>query len=456
MKEKYHLGAVDRAEWLDSASLSRADQLIAALADPTQLRAHRAYQSEAEGVEDEDRLPWEGDPLGAGGAAFLVVADYEMEEDNPVEQKYRKLAHDQLRGLVDPELKPNLDERQRIDAIVSSRALGDQLRMEEKDLLWRFRYCLTDDKKAITRFLLSVDWGVESEVAQVPGLLEQWRERAPIDVSDALRLLGRERTYQAEVVRRFAVDALRRASDEELLAFLLQLRSVSPLAWFLIDRARNSLELANFLYWYLRVDLEDATHGAMYRGVLAAFRGAMRQEPHSAKVMADMLHAQDEYIQSVSWAHRQACAEKGRKSQKDEKLRELLQLPNIRRVPRQGRGGEGGKVPMPLDPTMQITGLEPNSAFMFRSALYPCVVTFTVKAREGGGGKPAATSPRRGKAEEADPFSSSAPGKEEEGGGGAGQGSVSGSGWMGHGRSKETTYKAGRRLGGGAAGGIQG
>lgn len=77
--------------------------------------------------------------------------------------------------------------------------------------------------RALTKLLLSVDWGVDSEVAQVDGLLAEWARRAPIDAPDALKLLGRERTFQAEVVRRFAVDALRRASDEELLAFLLQL-----------------------------------------------------------------------------------------------------------------------------------------------------------------------------------------------------------------------------------------
>lgn len=75
----------------------------------------------------------------------------------------------------------------------------------------------------MTKLLLSVDWEVDSEVAQVDGLLAEWARRAPIDAPDALKLLGQKRTFQAEVVRRFAVDALRRASDEELLAFLLQL-----------------------------------------------------------------------------------------------------------------------------------------------------------------------------------------------------------------------------------------
>ncbi|CAN0481106.1 unnamed protein product [Hapterophycus canaliculatus] len=84
-------------------------------------------------------------PAGGGSGAFLLVSDYEMEEDNPVEHKYRKLAHDQLRGLVDPELKPNRDERHRIDDLVAGRQ--DHLSMEDKDLLWKFRYCLTDNKR---------------------------------------------------------------------------------------------------------------------------------------------------------------------------------------------------------------------------------------------------------------------------------------------------------------------
>lgn len=188
-------------------------------------------------------------------------------------------------------------------------------------------------RRALTKLLLSVDWGVDSEVAQVDGLLAEWARRAPIDAPDALKLLGRERTFQAEVVRRFAVDALRRASDDELLAFLLQLVQalryqqagggtgggggpgggsdgggaaasaaaggedaavdgggggggvVSPLAQFLIERACRSLKLANFFYWYLRVELEDATHGHIYRGVQAAFQRAMSRAPESSRVL---------------------------------------------------------------------------------------------------------------------------------------------------------------------------
>lgn len=157
-------------------------------------------------------------------------------------------------------------------------------------------------------------------MAQVENLLAEWARRAPIDAPDALKLLGRERTFQAEVVRRFAVDALRRASDDELLAFLLQLvqalryqptggggagpgagggdvgagggegaggGGVSALAQFLIERACKSLKLANFFFWYLRVELEDATHGHIFRSVQAAFQRSMGQTPESARVLGE-------------------------------------------------------------------------------------------------------------------------------------------------------------------------
>lgn len=238
MREKYRLRTMERADWLDPVSLSRVDRLVAALADPDELRQYRAYQTDAEaGLRDSPNLvldmpcfahpiiheerPYPGVPgggvggggggggvgsgggamsvtgiaplatsatvvvpsadgtlvatangaaagvdggggeggmgeggrswgdsdllAGGGSGAFLLVSDYEMEEDNPVEHKYRKLAHDKLRGLVDPELKPNRDERHRIDDLVAGRQ--DHLGMEDKDLLWKFRYCLTDNKR---------------------------------------------------------------------------------------------------------------------------------------------------------------------------------------------------------------------------------------------------------------------------------------------------------------------
>ena len=68
------------------------------------------------------------------------------------------------------------------------------------DLLWKFRFSLVDNRQALTKFLLAVDWTVESEVVQAAELLKQWRNRSPIEVSDALKLLGKNVAFQTGLV----------------------------------------------------------------------------------------------------------------------------------------------------------------------------------------------------------------------------------------------------------------
>lgn len=215
---------------------------------------------------------------------LVTFLDYENEHDNPVEDKYRTLAHDLLRGLVDPALKPDRGQRDQLAAIIDS--TSHHLSREEKDLLWRFRFSLVDNRRALTKFLLAVDWTVDSEVVQAAELLEQWRKRSPIEVTDALKLLGKHVAFQTNLVRSYAIDTLEAAPDSELRLYLLQLvqalkyenmdglepgisrppsspsssqqPQLSSLANFLIERASRSMELANFLYWY---DVPSGAHG---------------------------------------------------------------------------------------------------------------------------------------------------------------------------------------------------
>jgi phosphatidylinositol 3-kinase len=211
---------------------------------------------------------------------LVPFLDYENESDNPVEDKYRTLAHDLLRGLVDPALKPDREQRNRLANIINSPSHHPT--REEKDLLWRFRFSLVDNRRALTKFLLAVDWTMESEVVQAAELLEQWRRRSPIEVTDALKLLGKNVAFQTNLVRDYAIDTLATAPDSELRLYFLQLvqalkyenlqrtegsgtqvtidrmggsstvqsfEPVSSLATFLINRAAGNIELANYLYW---------------------------------------------------------------------------------------------------------------------------------------------------------------------------------------------------------------
>lgn len=89
-------------------------------------------------------------------------------------------------------------------------APSQPLNSEEKDLIWKFRFYLTRDKRGLTKFLKSVTWRDPSEVKQaVEELLPQWTE---IDIDDALELLG-PNTVDSRV-RAYAVKQLSRADDD--------------------------------------------------------------------------------------------------------------------------------------------------------------------------------------------------------------------------------------------------
>jgi len=85
------------------------------------------------------------------GSLLTCITDWEVGQDNPCEDQHRKLAHNSHRSSADPSLKPNLQEKQQLERIIQLPAFGDQLRMDEKDLLFKFRYFLTENKKALTK-----------------------------------------------------------------------------------------------------------------------------------------------------------------------------------------------------------------------------------------------------------------------------------------------------------------
>ena len=63
--------------------------------------------------------------------------------------------------------------------------------------------------QALTKFLKSVDWGVQQEVKQALEMLHKW---SPMDTADALELLCPAFTHPA--VRKYAVTRLMEADDE--------------------------------------------------------------------------------------------------------------------------------------------------------------------------------------------------------------------------------------------------
>ena len=72
--------------------------------------------------------------------------------DNPALHKHHKLARSLLSAGFAKELKPDSDERRRLEGLVQSPPTT-RLPEEDRELLWKFRYSLTKEKRALTKLL---------------------------------------------------------------------------------------------------------------------------------------------------------------------------------------------------------------------------------------------------------------------------------------------------------------
>ena len=213
----------------------------------------------------------------------FICHDPELSRENPVEQKYHKLSRS-VKGLSDRDLKPRIAERRALDRIISSPV--PRLTMDEKELLWKFRFSLLDDRRALTKFLRAVDWSDVGETAEAVSLLGRW---TAVDIAAALEMLSS--SFTNEDVRAYAVKQLARADNDEISAYLLQLVQAlryetnypSPLSSFLIERCTASMQLCNFFYWYSTHCRHTRTHTHV---VPATLSWAVAAHGHAACVFA--------------------------------------------------------------------------------------------------------------------------------------------------------------------------
>lgn len=138
-------------------------------------------------------------------------------QENLVEAKHHKLARSLRSGGNTRELKPTSNVRDALNTILAYPPTT-ALTTEEQDLIWKFRFYLSTQKKALTKFVKCVNWRVAGEERQALEMLTLW---APPDPEDALELLGPAFTHPA--VRRYSIGRLNQAPDDDLMLYLLQL-----------------------------------------------------------------------------------------------------------------------------------------------------------------------------------------------------------------------------------------
>lgn len=144
--------------------------------------------------------------LGSKLHSTLKIYDPDQYNADPIEEKYRRLERAAKHSNVDKQVKPNSKKRDYLNKIINYPP-GTKLTAHEKGSIWKYRYYLMNNKKALTKLLRSTNLAEESERSEVLDLMDQWAE---IDIDDAIELLGS--TFKNLSVRSYAVNRLKKAS----------------------------------------------------------------------------------------------------------------------------------------------------------------------------------------------------------------------------------------------------
>jgi phosphatidylinositol 3-kinase len=328
----------------------------------------------------------EGDKNGLGTRVVRIYDPEVGARDNPAESKHRRLVRSHRTGVMDRDLKPNAKVRDELNGIMEY-SPTHVLTPEEKDLVWKFRHHLTRDKRALTKFVKSVNWQDHSESRQAVQILAKWTE---VDVDDALELLGP--TFDNAAVRAYAVDRLRKSDDDEILLYLLQLVQAlkfehiapeategathdSSLAQFLISRATNNFVLGNYFHWYLMVECDDKSEdqGAEYRKLFAKveydFMFELVQLPNGIETRKVFLR-QAELIAVLSKISGEMKTSRETIPKKVERVKHFLADPKNELIT------IDPPLPLPVDPSIMVTGVYPEDTMVFKSSLFPIMVSF--------------------------------------------------------------------------------
>ncbi|KAM3722127.1 Phosphatidylinositol 3-kinase catalytic subunit type [Dirofilaria immitis] len=359
------------------------------------------------------------------------LVDPEIDLENVCELKHHMMTLSSRAGLIERELKPNASARVYLERIIQSPPTHT-ITTEERDLIWKFRYFLRNNRKALLKFVRLVPWHKSEEAAYGLLLVNDW---SPLEASDALELLSP--TFRHIELRRYAVSRLSHSKPEHILLYLPQLvqalkyerfimdaskeleeqkeiqgktddtkrksgESITEggqevrnqqtieqamqkcltgddLTSFLIRSACSNPSITYYLYWYLKVEIKataevDAVMSRMYTYVLSLLLSSLRSGGSDLRRRAASLDQQEILIEILVSMAKLVSQESGGRSQKEKALRRSLReqhdLLNL------------CGLPLPLDPTIRVNALLPDSATLFNSNLMPMKLTFKTENGE--------------------------------------------------------------------------
>lgn len=383
-----------------AASTMNAPQIVGGDAFANKTKSYATYSA----VKNSERKGSRGKGGNGGGRGgdgsngpFLLFNDPGLGYENPAEEMYTKLiksSHQKKDLRISEALKLSIDKVKQIDDILKYPPLKP-LDHKDMELLWNYAPCLVKMPKALAPFLRSVQWDNPDDIKYALAMLRRWEPPAPEDVLVLLSKL-----YPCEQVRKYAVDRLKEAADDEFLAtYLLQLvqalrheadYETHYLSDFLNERAAANPILASSYYWYLKVAAESKKEqDKYYSSVLATF---MLMRPHhqaaagaagssssgrgdaEVEVPGRIIKWQTELINNLQQAQVK-LKESGKPRPVQIKMLQEMVAP----------GNEFERlydfVPTRLivDPQYTITGIIPESLYIFKSNLMPLKIGFRTR-----------------------------------------------------------------------------
>lgn len=319
---------------------------------------------------------------------LFAFEDFEATSENVIESKHRRLVRGQHSDALDRERKPTADVRDTLHTILAyppTRILTPA----EKDLIWAFRFYLTRQPVALTKFIKSVVWDDPPEAKQATEeLLPMWAEP---QLAEILELLGP--SFLHLPVRAYAVRHLHRTSNDQLELYLLQLVQAlkfDEMAWnaaddalraaytsepssrlvdLLCERGAQSHVLGTKLYWYVSVERIDGRYAELFAQADRQLHNAL--ERHNPNLLA-MLKRQRHFVHTLTTRNAELRASRDARPRKIEKMRALLADRKM------GLQKITPPLSLPLDPDVCICGVIPDDSTIFKSNLFPWRLEFRV------------------------------------------------------------------------------
>jgi phosphatidylinositol 3-kinase len=113
--------------------------------------------------------------------------------------------------------------------------------------------------------------------------------------------------------------------------------------------------------------------GSRVRGTESTASDSDKKRSSKQRTMWDVLVEQDEFISGVLDIQRRCRETRGKKDAKETELKSLLSKEGY------NRNAKRSAVPLPSKPELLVNAVYPDSAMMFKSALYPALIEFHVE-----------------------------------------------------------------------------